>query len=221
MIFLWIALYGMAYSAGCFLSGTAGPGSWVTAGFMAAYCLAFLSWILRRDDHTRIGLVPVRLTALAAHPGMAALLLLPAYNLLFCGLPVFSPAAWVLSMSTALVEELFFRGYLLAYLKKWKPIPRILAVSGAFAILHSANLLAGFPADYVAMQILTAFLTGVLYCIAALGLKSILPGIAAHFLSNITGAEGHPAHIWILILVSAVCCLWLGYDIGLTEKERQ
>ena len=101
----------------------------------------------------------------------------------------------------AVVEELFFRGFLLRYLLRYGAIPAVLLSSAVFGLFHLVNWTAG-SALYTWAQVLCAFAAGICFAAAAVRSGSLLPGFAAHLLSNLTAApapvEPHPL-LWFCI----------------------
>ena len=73
----------------------------------------------------------------------------------------------------AVVEEMFFRGILLNSLKDSKPVQAVLTVAFCFSLYHCS-----------ATQFVYQFIFGALLCLIAIGAKSIIPCIIAHFLNN-------------------------------------
>ena len=109
-------------------------------------------------------------------------------------------------LAVCAAEELFFRGLLLRFLIRYGAIPAVLLSSLVFALFHLVNLTAG-TALYTWVQVLCAFAAGVCFAAAAALSGSLLPGFAAHLLSNITAAPApaDPAPLlWLCIVL--YCC---------------
>jgi membrane protease YdiL (CAAX protease family) len=88
--------------------------------------------------------------------------------------------AWALALgaTSAVGEELFFRGFLLGLLARLLgPVPAVLLQAAAFAALHPAPRRAwAYP--------LWTLLVGLLLGSVALGTGSVLPGLLAHYVFN-------------------------------------
>jgi membrane protease YdiL (CAAX protease family) len=118
-----------------------------------------------------------------------------AYLWLSGGTP-YSGNQWLLTevITVPIVEEIFWRGLvftvLLAALKKVYPetsaVRWTVALSGiAFGLLHAANILAGVPLQFVALQTLNAVVWGLVYGYARAKTDSIYPPMLLHAAMNL------------------------------------
>ena len=109
-------------------------------------------------------------------------------------------------LAVCATEELFFRGFLLRFLMRFGAVPAILLSSVVFALFHLVNLAAG-SVIYTLAQVLCAFAAGVCFAAAAALSGSLLPGFAAHLLSNITAAPApaDPAPL-LWLCIALYCC---------------
>jgi uncharacterized protein len=94
------------------------------------------------------------------------------------GLNITPMWAWLLSLSSAIGEELFFRGVLLLVFAQWWPMPlAIVAQAVVFAVLHPAPRQAwAYP--------LWALLAGIIFGGMAVASGSLWPGALAHYIFN-------------------------------------
>lgn len=82
-----------------------------------------------------------------------------------------------MSIVTPLLEELFFRGFLLHYLKRKLPqVSAVLIGSTVFGLLHIAG-----------SSVFNATLSGIMFSFLAISSRSIFPGILAHGVGNAIG----------------------------------
>ena len=112
-------------------------------------------------------------------------LLYPLINLMFFRGFNFETRDVLLMLFVGVGEELFFRGFLLKLFfekldEKW-----IYITSGIFAICHGVNLFHESPV-FVVLQIISAFVVGLLYSHITLQFKSVLPCIILHSITNVT-----------------------------------
>lgn len=221
MIFFWVAGYGAVYTAAQWLAEKYIQSAWVVPGSMAVYCMLLFLWSFRQGAWENIGLNPVNRRAFFRYPGTPALAVLPVYHMLTGDISIGPASNVVFVLSTVLVEELFFRGYLLHYLKKRGAVQGVIAASAVFGLMHGANLFSGSDAGYVVLQIAVAFLTGICYSAETLTLGSILPGATAHFVVNLTAESNDFPGIGWLILIEGIWSVWLCCDIRKREKEAQ
>lgn len=227
MVYLWVALYGLTHMCSEMLSWAI-PGTFrITPWAMLLYTLMLILWICRTGRAQMIGL---RIPVPCSHSkwlNLLPLFLLPGYNLMTAdGFAPDLPTA-ALVLSAAITEEIFFRGFLLHFLAKRSKTAGIYLSSILFSISHMVNLTQNIDPVYIWMQVICAFASGLCYSSAAIRFSSLLPCIAAHFLTNITGSSRSPqscpemAGLWLCI---AVCIFWgirEGFKIRKFHKEIQ
>jgi len=91
----------------------------------------------------------------------------------------------VFTLIVGINEELFYRGILIHRMRKIGIKKAILIASFLFGILHAANLLGGYKEPlYVALQVVFAFVFGILASEIYVITKSLLPVIIWHFLHD-------------------------------------
>lgn len=222
MPFVWVALYGLTHKLSEGLSRHFALGSWSVAAAMALYTAALVGWLLRTG---RAGPVGLRVPRLCCPPlCLAPLALMPALNLILTagsGAAV-GLSALLTALCVAAVEEIFFRGFLLSFFGRRGLLPGALLSSALFAAMHLANLFSDFDRSYVLLQVLCAGASGLLYCGVAAASKSLLPCIAAHFLTNATafGASHDAAAPWLICVgIYIVYGIWLCRKISATQRR--
>ena len=186
MIYVWIILYGLTHLCSETISQRHPALFWLVPSSMLLYTVLLILWICRTRQAKNIGLCapsfPLRTKWLYLLP----LVLFPVHNLLTSKgfVPDLSTAALMLSVSV--VEEIFFRGFLLRYVIRCGKPAGIILTSLLFSLFHIVNLIQGAPSSYTFLQMLWAFAAGLCYCTAAISFDSLIPCITAHFLTNIT-----------------------------------
>lgn len=207
MTLLWIASYGLVYAlANCLPRGEY---PWAVPLAMFGYSASLILWVFHTGQARRLGLcVPRNFSCFHFLP----LLMLPVCNCLTAKAVSLSLPTFLLMLAVCAAEELFFRGFLLRFLMRYGAIPAVLLSSTVFALLHLVNLTAG-SALYTWAQVLCALTAGICFAAVTVLSGSLLPGFAAHFLSNITAApvpsEPSPL-LWLCIALygcyGAVLC---------------
>lgn len=94
----------------------------------------------------------------------------------------------LLMINVGFLEELLFRGYLLNAIAQGKGMRRAVLISGiTFGFGHIVNLLRGYDASELAMQIAGAIAIGLVLALLVIITKNLIPGILFHILFNIGG----------------------------------
>lgn len=225
MLFIWVALYGLVNLIPEVISVPEERSIWLHAGLLVGYVLAFLFWICRKGARKEAGLLIPH--GLGKAPGFLLLLaVFPLYNL-FAGDVRYPGICFMVQMlCAALTEELFFRGFLLSALRKMGVIRAVVLTSLAFALAHGANFLESSDHVYVWLQVISSFFMSVSYCVVVMRFGSILPCVAAHFLTNITGTgsiSGRSAYLGLFVSV-AICAVWslvLIMNMNNINKEKK
>lgn len=168
-------------------AGAMGPGL-VTEqiGWSFAVISAFLMVLVLYKDWDDVGVEqPMRW----AHLPMLWLPLLYVVAMLglavSLGLPPVSVLIMVMinSLLIAFSEELMFRGILFSGLRRALPLwPAVLAVTALFAAVHVLNLLLGASIVLTGVQVVAAFLNGLLFMAIRLRSGSLWPSILLHAL---------------------------------------
>lgn len=116
-------------------------------------------------------------------------------------------------------EELFFRGIILNILKENGVKFSIYVSSILFAILHLTNIAGGSSINYVLLQVVFAFLFGLVAAQITIITKSILPAIIWHFshdfIAFVTGNELNQLTLTLLVIQ---CIVLLLYAIYLNKR---
>lgn len=220
MVFLWIAGYGIVYALASRVPRQDCP--WLLPFAMLGYACALFFWAFRTGSARRLRL---RIPRQIRWSRFLPLLMLPAYNLLTVKDFPPGPSELLLMLAVCAVEELFFRGFLLCFLQKYGALTGIFLSSAVFALLHFANLASGAALSYLTAQVLCAFAAGLCYSAAAVQTDSLLPGFAAHFLTNITAgtAISQPTPLfWVCITLYGVyglvlCNALIGFNTAKGE----
>lgn len=96
------------------------------------------------------------------------------------GIPYFL-ASFFMALGVGLEEELYFRGYVF---NVWKSKPEktaIIATSLIFGVTHMANLMAGQSFFDTVLQVVFAFVYGIIFILMYILGKSLWPCIILHF----------------------------------------
>ncbi|MFB3895760.1 MAG: lysostaphin resistance A-like protein [bacterium] len=144
-------------------------GWWKEAGFTkpAQWRCLYLNWVL----------APLILPTI-----LFVLLIGPKLNqpiFLFCSL-------W-LSVFIGFSEESLFRGIILHSLKRYGAIISVLVSSFLFSLMHITNLMAGFPLNYIYIQLYVALSLGVLFGALRIRTGTIWIVIILHSLIDFIG----------------------------------
>ena len=189
---IWAVLYGLSYSLLQLLFPAALPYA------IPGYAMLLLVWLGYRRRLRAYRICKPVLTGRTGLTVMALLLILPAANLISGGSFAGGRTA-VLMLGTVTVEEVFFRGILLAEPgTSGIPMFELLAdrpdhakafiSSGLFAAFHAVNVIGGEEWMQVVPQIIFAFCAGMLFAAVTLRTDSLLPAAAGHYLINITAS---------------------------------
>ena len=201
MILIWTVLYGLAYTVPVLYAKSA----WVTSISMSIYTGLLITWLICSGRSALVRLQRKRPWNFRDIPDFLPLLLLPV-----CNLPILTPppaSVVVLMICVSMAEELMFRGVLLRIFQKSGNFRSILFTAILFALFHGVNLIHSGDLIAVLLQIFCAAGAGFLYGAITLKWNSILPAMAGHILTNVTGI-GSMATPWELVLCTAVSFLW-------------
>lgn len=216
MIIFWATLYGLAYLLDTFSKPLYPIGQALPLATVL-YTGILIFWLIRTKRACLLGLVlPSNLQGKALL-SILPLCLLPLCNLLAVEALQISLSFVLLMLCVSIVEELFFRGTLLRFFSKQGPLVGIILSSIFFALFHGVNLLHGANPVYTVLQIACAFAVGTCYGAVMTKYHSILPCIAAHFLTNLTGAtNGGQAQplFWLCTAVYMGYGIWLCRDLS-------
>ncbi len=220
--FLWVIAYGVLFFGGERLSSLIGIPRLMTAIFILIYAVALL-FALNKQRKKRF-LYGLRFKFKAIELlYFLPLLTLPIINLLTVSFN-FEIFTLVTFLGVAIVEEVFFRNYLLLELNaKFSLIISALLSSLIFALFHAVNFINGFDLLFVAMQIISSFAVGVYFSAVTVKFKSVSPTILAHFIINLTGLGiiKLDKTLWAIIIgVASLAYLALGLII-LIKRQNQ
>lgn len=115
----------------------------------------------------------------------------------------------------AFVEEIFFRGFMLKILLSKGFKQAVIISSLLFAMTHSLQLLGGQSLEETVLQIIYAFVVGMVLSLLMIHHQSILVAIAFHGINNffqIMGQSEGPtilSYVVIAILIAHMVFLWL------------
>lgn len=228
MVYLWAALYGLTHTLSEYISIMfLSSATWPVPAAMLLYTLLLIRWIFRSGNARDVGLCIQPLLFPGKWLYLLPLFLLPCYNLLTAegftiGLPSF-----LLMLSVCVTEEIFFRGFLLRFLAKRNITAGLLLTNILFALFHLVNLTRGADPGYTLIQTVCAFAAGLCYSTAAIRSGSLLPCMAAHFLTNITGSSTSvqsgwkSAGLWLCIAIYLCWGILQSLTIRKFNKEIQ
>ncbi|EAE8309419.1 CPBP family intramembrane metalloprotease [Listeria monocytogenes] len=112
-------------------------------------------------------------------------------------------------------EEVFFRGLILSKLKSENMNSAIMISSALFAVLHLTNLAGGVSIEYAILQLLFAFIFGIVTAQLTVITKSLVPAIIWHFshdfISFLTGNELNAVTLVILVIQCVVLVIYSIY----------
>ena len=217
MLFLWIFFYGLVYSLAEAVTPFAGNSPWLTPLCMLGYILFLLRQLVRAKKMETVGLCPMQVSETSDILYLLPLLILPAMNLYSGG--TLAPLRDILLMlCISVAEELLFRGYLLSVFFRRLGFWGIPGSALVFALAHCANLLSGAPVFYILVQIQLAFFAGSYYSLVRMRFQSLLPCIAAHFLTNITAGSGIVLPNQYLIPIALFCIFGSGLFSKLSSE---
>jgi len=224
MIFFWIMLYGIAHFAGKSLDWRYDAADWGYAAVMLLYAVLLVLWTIRTGNYRPVRLNTVHWNGIRDFPYFLPLAVLPAYNLIAGGFCLPSGTDVLIMLSISVTEELFFRGYLLSFLREKGNASAIFITSILFALLHGANWFENADWIYVLLQMLSAFVVSICFCKITIRFRSVLPCMAAHFFINITGTGSieNSTHLFglaVCIAIYACYGMWLSCEAKQTIKE--
>ena len=132
-----------------------------------------------------------------------------------------SDLLWMLIMQVAvvgLIEETFFRGFMLRVLLGKGVKQAVMLTSVLFAITHAIQLLSGQSVQETILQIIYAFVVGLVLALLIVHKQSILITIGFHGLNNFLNFMGNResplfyAYIILAILLVTAIILWKRLD---------
>lgn len=219
MLFLWILLYGLIFSLSEYAAALFNAQAWMTAMTMTVYIILLLCWICRTGQRQAVGLVFPCIQVKDA-VWLLPLIVLPLGNRVATGSQDFSVYSVLLTLCICMAEELFFRGFLLSFLQSRLGLRGVFTAALIFALFHGVNLLSGWNPQYVIIQIFLAFSVGMYLSVLRLFCGSLVPGIAAHFLTNLTaGSHLNTSFSGALIIWGICAAIYLICSLLLFSKK--
>jgi membrane protease YdiL (CAAX protease family) len=147
---------------------------------------------------------------------LAVQLLLAIPGLLARGDPVRLPAVLALVSMIGFCEETLTRGVMLFGLSRFGPLAAGLASSAIFAVLHGFGIFEGLPVSFLAFQMISAALVGLLFAGMRLRMISLWPVIAVHAALDVPSLlEGYPHDVQPIGLFAAVVSIGLVLPFGM------
>jgi membrane protease YdiL (CAAX protease family) len=200
-----IVLYTAIGTLGSHWTRVADAGELPRTGLLFGAALGLLLFVLLTGKAERYGLdKPARAARLLWFAPLAPLAL---SNLLYGAVPPGSVPdvvfAIVSAISSALLEELLFRGLLYRALAPRGAEAAAIVSSAVFGLLHFIRLFDGIALPFVLCQTVLAFAVGYLFVTLFAKSGSMLPCIAAHAVFNLCGAFAPEAPLWLLLTVTA------------------
>lgn len=163
----------------------------LTAACMESlYVSGFVVWIRFSGQNQKIRMQKVVLSDWRTCIGLVPVLFLPICNIVYVGMGDTDIFALIYIFDIVMVEEVLFRGFLLSRFLKSGQRMAILSAAFVFGMFHFVNLSQISDWKYVFFQSVCACIVGIYYNEITLKYNSLLPGIAAHFLVNVTGMHG-------------------------------
>ena len=215
MIFWWVALYGLLHT---FVMNRA---QWIIASVMMLYTLFFLIWICWSGQKDNIGLNVIQEFGVKDSLYLFPLSLLPICNLMIGKDGCIDFWSSIFIMSVAIIEELFFRGFMLHFFVRQSRMLGVLLTSIIFALFHCVNLIQNDDHIYVFLQVICAFSVGLCFAATTIKYNSLIPCLVVHFLINVTGiinpiSVGNSKEVcglWICIAVYLFYAVFLYKEI--------
>lgn len=125
------------------------------------------------------------------------------------------------TLAVGLNEELYFRGLVFAFLHQKSSRAAVIGSSILFGVLHAVNALSGTNPWHVLLQILFAFLAGLVLALIVSITKSLWAAILWHSLHNFLSFSTEGAiDQTALIVVGVQVLVLLVYAVGLWKKAK-
>lgn len=227
MSVIWMITYGVIYSFSEMISQSFGEPHILTVFAVMLYLVALYLFLKRRNRLSVYGLCLPEYWRKKDIGWLIPLLTFSAVNMYLRGNQTIlqnSRTMFILTLFTAFLEELLFRGYLPVYLFenikiKNKTLGMVIP-SVLFGVFHGVNLFQGADILYTMIQMLCAFGIGLCLSVVASHYKSILPGAIIHYLINITSFDAGKTDYNVLLLFFILSALYVFYACLLDRKWR-
>ena len=206
-VFLWTALYGIVFKVFSYVA------EWAVSIAMVFYTVSLLIWLYKTKKNKYVFLQKMQKADSSFIAMLFPLILLPICNMILSSgwkIGFYIP----LVVSSAICEEILFRGVLLKNFKKYGNLYAIITSSLLFALLHIVNIARTDPFAVVALQMFVAFSSGVFYSCVVFKHKSIIPTVISHCLVNVTAGNGGFSFATKSVAVLVGCsCIYIGYSL--------
>lgn len=223
MIFVWVILYGVIFIFSEQLSNLIKIDHIVTVFTLLIFTCCFVVYTLKtRQKAEEIKVFKFKnFEALKDIVLMLPLLCFPIFNLIFFKAN-FNIITLILMISVCMVEELFFRKYLLEAIMKKNKVLGFFLTALIFALFHAVNLINNCDLIFVFLQIISAFFVGLCYNGAVLRYQSILPTFILHLLTNICGLGWVEAYDKTYIIGLCFCMIiYFSYGVYFFTNQRK
>ncbi len=220
-VFMWIILYGGTHIISQLISEILHTSLWVPTTVMLLYVILFLMWIFLSGHRKDIGLCITQSSAQKEYVFWIPLLVLPIFNICIQKEITLAFSTIIYMICVSVVEEIFFRGFMLCCLIKKSRLYGIVISSLVFAIFHFVNLFQCQNYIYVILQFICAFVVGICYAAIVVQYHSLLPCLIAHALTNITGIPSVSSVISFKEVLGLGVCIMIYtiYGIVLCRKN--
>lgn len=228
MEFVWYCLYNLVYLTAREMMSLGGGGRFILPVAIFVYTGSFLLWLFYSGKAYKIRVCCIQHNRGNTGLTIVSLLIFPVYNYLTESYFETDLLTVLLTVSACVTEEVFFRGFLLQYLKRFGIKASVCISSGIFAFYHLCNYLSANDPLFVILQMISSFSAGLSYAVSAIVLDSIVPCFFAHFLTNLTtdfSAEVD-VHLSLLSMCVALSCaisIWVlqkNVDLYFKNKEK-
>ena len=125
----------------------------------------------------------------------------------------------VFTIFVGISEELFFRGIILNILKSENSKYAVIVSSLLFSVLHLTNLAGNITIEYAILQLVFAFIFGLVTAQLTILTKSLVPAIIWHFSHDfIAFICGNELNTMTIIITIVQCVILAIYSIVLFKK---
>lgn len=185
--------------------------------FMICYVCFFLLWINKSQKNDYLRLKRNNYYETLKMIELLPLMVLPVFNVGTYGFK-FDFYTTITMLCVAIIEEIFFRGFLQRWFEKTSMLGAVCFTNIIFAAFHILNYVPNKEIVPLLIQMLIALCVGMCFSIIAIRNDSIIPCIVIHFLINVTG-NNNIGEMNILIVV--ICAMiYFFYGIYLWKRKK-
>ena len=188
MYYIWILLYEIIFMISEKIFVEMQVSHWITVLALLGYLCILYGWLKKTQQRQNVGLVRPRKIPLRECGYGLPLLGLPVFHVMMAQPITLEISYMMMLLCVAIIEEVFFRGFLYDRLARWNFKGYILLSALLFGAFHVVNLWEGYPLYYVIMQTWCAFTAGLCYAGLTVKTQSIVPAMIAHTLTNLSGS---------------------------------